>query len=262
MMDPKQAKEKVQDQFSRNAEKYVSSSTHAKADDLSLLVEWLHPQADWHVLDIATGGGHVSKALSPRVEHIFATDLTKEMLAAARKHLEGEGCRNIWFMVADAENLPFLEGSFDAVTCRIAAHHFPDPERFVREAARVLKPGGKFLLIDNVVPEALHLDSFINTLEFLRDESHVRCCSQVQWTDWMKEAGLDVLNQRIRKKTFEFPTWVRRTARSEEQVKRVESHILRADKAVQEYCGLVMKDGGISSITIDEWMVVLRKPLV
>lgn len=260
MMDPKQAKETVRDQFSRNAEKYVSSNTHAKADDLSLLVEWLEPRADWQALDVATGGGHVSKVLSPHVAQVFATDLTKEMLAAARNHLLGEGCHNIGFVVADAESLPFLDGSFDAVTCRIAAHHFPDPGRFIMEAVRVLKPGGKLLLIDNVVPEDVRLDAFINTLEKLRDESHVRCCSQLQWTGWMKEAGLEILNQRVRKKTFEFPSWVRRTARSEEQVKRVESHILQAEKGLQEYCGLVMKDGAISSITIDEWMVVLRKP--
>lgn len=259
MMDPKQAKETVRDQFSRNAEKYVTSSIHAKGDDLPLLVEWLEPGADWQVLDAATGGGHVSKALSPFVAQIVATDLTKEMLAAARKHLIEEGCDNVGFVVADAEDLPFLDDSFDAVTCRIAAHHFPDPGRFITEAARVLKRGGKLLLIDNVVPEEARLDLFINTLEKLRDESHVRCCSLAQWTGWMKDAGLEVRKQRVRKKTFEFPTWVRRTARTEEQVKQVESHILKADKDLQEYCGLVLKDGAIRSITIDEWMVVAGK---
>lgn len=104
------------------------------------------------------------------------------------------------------------------------------------------------------------MDAFINTLEKLRDDSHVRCCDRVQWTGWMSNAGLEKVNERLRKKTFDFPAWVRRTAESGEQVKRVEAHILQADKDVQGYCGVVMKDGVIRSITIDEWMVMLKKP--
>lgn len=117
-------KETVKDQFARNAEKYVTSETHAKGDDLALMVEWMQPKGDWTVLDIATGGGHVTKHLSPHVAHIFATDLTREMLATAQRHLS-RTCENVWYMVADAEELPFLDQTFDVVTCRIAAHHFP-----------------------------------------------------------------------------------------------------------------------------------------
>ncbi|RXT06966.1 class I SAM-dependent methyltransferase [Ammoniphilus sp. CFH 90114] len=255
--DPKKIKDAVKDQFSRNAEKYVTSETHAKGDDLTLMLEWLQPKPDWTVLDIATGGGHVTKHLAPHVAHVFATDLTRDMLATAQKHL-APTCPNVWYIVADAENLPFLDKTFDVVTCRIAAHHFPNPKEFVREAARVLKPGGKFLFIDNVVPADDQLDQFINTLEYIRDESHGRCHRTEEWTAWANEAGLEIVNSRLRKKNFDFPTWVRRTTKSEEQVTRVEQHILQADQRMQEYCGLTMKDGKISSIHIDEWMVLFE----
>lgn len=252
-------KETVKDQFSRNAEKYITSETHAKGDDLALMIEWLQPKRDWTVLDIATGAGHVTKHLSPHVDHVFATDLTREMLATAQRHLS-ETCRNVWYMVADAEELPFLDQTFDVVTCRIAAHHFPNPNKFVLEAARVLKPGGKFLLIDNVVPDDDQFDQFVNKLEYLRDNSHVRCHRTKEWKAWATDSGLEMVNSRERKKTFDFPTWVRRTTESEEQVALVEQHILQSDNMMQEYCGLTMKDGKISSIYIDEWMVLFNKP--
>jgi ubiquinone/menaquinone biosynthesis C-methylase UbiE len=258
MNDNEQIKETVKEQFRKKAEKYVTSETHAKGDDLSLMLDWLNPQADWNVLDIATGGGHVSKQLSPYVRHIFSTDLTREMLATAQKHL-APYCNNVWFMVADAENLPFLDGTFDIVTCRIAAHHFPNPQNFICEAGRVLKPGGKLLLIDNIVPDDERVDEFVNKLEKYRDRSHVRCYRVNDWTDWAQDADLEIEQSRLRKKTFDFPTWVRRTTESENQVEQVCQHILQADKALQEYCGLLLNDGEISSINIDEWMVLFMK---
>lgn len=260
MEDHRKIKETVKNVFSRNAEKYVTSGTHAKGDDLDLLVEWLQPRPNWQALDIATGGGHVSKRLSPHVSQVFATDLTREMLAAARNHLRA-GCDNVRFIVADAENLPFLDETFDAVTCRIAAHHFPDAAAFIREASRVLKPGGRLLLIDNIVPDDKRIDAFVNTLEKLRDESHGRCYSISEWSAWLAASNLSIKRDRTRKKTFEFPSWVRRTTRSEEQVRRVERHILEADDELKAYIGVVLADGQIVNIHIDEWMVLAEKPV-
>ncbi|MCA0755800.1 class I SAM-dependent methyltransferase [Paenibacillus sp. N4] len=252
------AKEKVKDQFARNAEQYVSSKTHANGDDLDLLSEWLQLKPHWKVLDVATGGGHVAKKLAPFAASVTAVDLTRRMLETARNFISQQS-DHVGYVVADAENLPFLDESFDAVTCRIAAHHFPNPGQFVNEAARVLKPGGRLLLIDNVVPDHDSIDDFVNTLERLRDESHVRCSRIREWEEWMKIAGFRELKSRIRKKAFDYPTWVRRTARSEEQVEAVSNHILQGNDEMREYCGLVMKDGAISSIHIDEWMVMLEK---
>lgn len=257
-MDDRKVKEEVKQQFGQNAEKYVASQTHAKGDDLSLLAEWLKPQKDWVFLDVATGGGHVSKTMAPHVGHVFATDLTQPMLEAARNHLQ-EQCPNVFYVVADAEALPFLSDTFDAVACRIAAHHFPHPQAFVREVSRVLKPGGKFLLIDNIAPEEEKLDRFVNTLEKLRDTTHVRSYSRSEWRTWMAEAGLVEVDSRVRKKTFPYATWVRRTARSEEQVDQVTAHITSSDQEIHAYFGVVKEGDQITSIQVDEWMVLLEK---
>lgn len=257
-MDDKNIKQKVKDVFGKNAEKYVTSESHAKGQDLPLLVEWLQPKANWIVLDIATGGGHVAKALSPHVATVYASDLTEKMLKNTASHLNKE-CKNIFYVIADAENLPFLESTFDAVTCRIAPHHFPNPKDFIREVERVLKPGGKFLLIDNVAPEEEKLDVFMNTVEKLRDESHVRCLAISEWQDLFADAGLQEVQSQNRKKTFQFQTWVATTATSQPQIESVEQYILKANDEIKNYFSVVINNNHVQSHQIDEWMVLCRK---
>ncbi|MBB3113748.1 ubiquinone/menaquinone biosynthesis C-methylase UbiE [Paenibacillus phyllosphaerae] len=248
-------KELVIEQFTRSRAEYVSSVSHATGDDLDLSVAWLQPDQHWKALDIATGGGHVAKKLSPLVRTVVAADLTRAMLETARAFIQPD-CNNVEFIVSDAEDLPFLDRTFDLVTCRIAAHHFPNPQQFVWEAARVLKPGGCFLLIDNVVPDNEAIDRFVNRIELLRDESHVRCCSVSEWKRWMSQAGFAISNDRLRKKSFDYPTWVRRTTRSEQQVQDVTAYIQAGQEDLQAYIGLKTNNGEIQQITIDEWMVL------
>ncbi|MDR6880002.1 class I SAM-dependent methyltransferase [Bacillus sp. 3255] len=214
MNNEKSIKQHVQEQFGKHADKYVTSDIHAKGDDLELLVNWLAPENTWHVLDIATGGGHVAKQLSGHVHHVIATDLTRPMLVAAANHLKQSQCDNVTYVVADAEQLPFLDHSFDAVTCRIAAHHFPHPHLFLQEAARALKPGGKFVLIDNVAPADAALGHFMNTFEAMRDTSHVRCLSVAEWQSLAEQAGLLVEKYVMNRKEYKFPTWVMRPPRA------------------------------------------------
>ncbi|MBD1382826.1 class I SAM-dependent methyltransferase [Metabacillus arenae] len=251
-------KQKVQEQFGKNSEKYVTSSTHSKGSDLSLLPEWLTLHSEAIVLDIATGGGHVVKAIAPHAAQVFATDLTYQMLQAAKRHLE-KSQSNISYVIADAELLPFLDNTFDAVTCRIAPHHFPHPDKFVKEAARVLKPGGKFLLIDNIAPQDKELDDFVNRLEKLRDDSHNRSCSINEWTVWFEEAGFTLLKAEARKKTFDYPEWVRRTTTSEEQIKTVNKHLLSANDKIIDYFSINTSNDSIKSFVIDEWMALSSK---
>ena len=118
---------------------------------------WLRPQPDWQVLDVATGAGHTALAFAPLVERVVASDITDEMLAQAAKLAAARGLTNVETAHAEAGELPFADASFDLVTCRLAAHHFPDPAAFVAAAWRVLKPGGTFALVDNVGPDAARM---------------------------------------------------------------------------------------------------------
>lgn len=256
----KHVKKTVQQQFGAHADKYVTSSTHSKGSDLAQLPKWLELRPDAVVLDIATGGGHVAKALAPHAASVFATDLTYEMLNNTRHYLD-QAEPNIFYVIADAESLPFLNHTFDATVCRIAPHHFPHPDIFVQETARVLKPGGKFLLIDNIAPERKELDEFVNRLEKLRDTSHVRSYSVTEWTTWFQKAGLRKVKEEFRKKKFDYPEWVKRTASSENQIKEVDRHLLAASQEIKEYYSIIHSESAVHTFAIDEWMVLLEKSI-
>lgn len=260
MKDRKGSEEKaeVMKQFGANAEKYVASESHAKGEDLPQLVQWIKPKADWVALDIATGGGHVAKSLAPHVREVFATDLTKAMLANTANHLK-KSFSNITYVVADAEDLPFLEGTFDLVTCRIAPHHFPNPDQYIAEAARVLKPGGLFLMIDNVAPEEEELAEYLNTFEKLRDVSHVASLSVSKWKEYLAEEGMVEVQSQLKKKTYKFPAWVERTAQDSDQIMRVHHYITSASKEIKEYFQVDAAAGEVKSVTIDEWMTLHQK---
>jgi ubiquinone/menaquinone biosynthesis C-methylase UbiE len=183
-------KARVQAYFSRTAASYVTSATHRHGNDLKRLIDLGEWEPTYQALDIATGGGHTALAVAPHVAQVTVTDLTPTMLETAQTFLLSQGVTNAQFQEADAENLPFAAASFDRITCRIAPHHFPDVGKAVQEVTRVLKPGGLFLLIDNIAPEDPALDTFNNTVEKWRDLSHGRSYTQREWQTFFGQAGL------------------------------------------------------------------------
>ncbi|MCP8616383.1 class I SAM-dependent methyltransferase [Salirhabdus salicampi] len=250
-------KDDVINQFSKNANEYVTSETHAKGDDLPLMVKWLGLNKEQVILDIATGGGHVAKALAPHVKQVVATDLTQAMLQNTAIHLQDY--ENIFYVRADAEDLPFVQQQFDIVTCRIAPHHFPNPLQFVKEVARVLKKEGTFILIDNVVPEDEDLGTFMNTFEKLRDHSHNECLSVTGWEQLLSQVGFRIEKIQNRKKTFDFPVWLNRTTETEEERRAVIDFIRSSEKKYQDYFQVRYNDHQIKSLTIDEAMMLCTK---
>src|SRR5262249_10956986 len=155
-------KDRVREIFGRAAEAYVTSPAHAAGSDLRRLLELAAPATTDIALDISTGGGHTALALAPYVARVVASDLTPQMLAAAQRFLTAQGATTADYVVADAERLPFLAESFSLVTVRIAPHHYADVRAAVREMARVLAPGGRLIVIDNIAPEDPTLDRYVN----------------------------------------------------------------------------------------------------
>lgn len=200
-----------QARYSRFAEGYVSSETHARGSDLDRLLAIVQPQPHWQALDIATGGGHTALKFAPYVAHVIASDLTPRMLDKARCFIvEERRVDNVSFEQADAENLPFEADRFDLVTCRIAPHHFPDAPRFVKECARVLKKGAVFMLQDHVLPDDEEAAQFIDQFERLRDPSHHRAFAEAEWLAMFQRAGLDIEHSEHYLKRHDFLSWARR----------------------------------------------------
>jgi SAM-dependent methyltransferase len=182
----------VQQQFGAVASAYVVSPVHARGPDLPKLVVAAGCSGGERVLDLGTAAGHTALALAPRVAEVIGIDVTAEMVELARGLAYERGVPNAEFKVADVAELPFDDRTFDIVTSRYSAHHYPRPQRAFAEAFRVLRPGGRLMLVDTVAPDDPVLDTFVNCIELLRDRSHVRDKSVYEWTSMVTGLGFAV----------------------------------------------------------------------
>jgi ubiquinone/menaquinone biosynthesis C-methylase UbiE len=176
------------DVWSQRAEAFRESPTHREGPDLDLLVEWCEPDHDVKVLDVATGGGHVARRLREEGCTVVTVDPAPGMKPD---------------VVAPAEELPFADGSFDVVTCRIAAHHFQDVRKAIAEMARV---SGRLLVIEDNVFRGEHVEE----AERLRDPSHVRCYPEAEWRELVSEAGFEVEQLEHFPRRQSFDAWLAR----------------------------------------------------
>ena len=203
------SKSTSQEQFGKTAAFYLTHRPHALGKSLERMLELSAPKPEWRVLDVATGGGHVAYTFAPHVARVWATDITEEMLALVRTEAAKRALPNIRVAFAKAEGLPFEDGAFDCVTCRIAPHHFDSIPAFLAEAHRVLKTGGVLALVDNVVvPGAV--GDYINGFERFRDPSHLRAWTMAEWVDALKAAGFTIAHEEIIPKTMMFEAWASR----------------------------------------------------
>jgi ubiquinone/menaquinone biosynthesis C-methylase UbiE len=249
-------KREVSDRFGKHAEGYATSVGHAQGPDLVMLVTLLNPQAGWRVLDVATGAGHTAAGIAPFVKEVVASDLSPGMVQQARKVFAGKALTNVSAVVMDAEHLHFEDESFDAVTSRIAPHHFFDIEKAISELARVLKPGGALVIEDNTAPESQPLDDFINALEKQRDPTHVRSYKKSEWKAMLAKHGLHVVRARNYSKKHDIKDWIGRTDLSATEVESLYDSFAQAPQRAKKHFVIEFVDGKAVSFQDDK--VILK----
>ncbi|MDW8327009.1 MAG: class I SAM-dependent methyltransferase [Anaerolineales bacterium] len=255
--------ELVRRQFGMHAQNYVASADHAQGESLERMLALLPFAPAWRALDVATGGGHTALAIAPFVREVVAGDVTAEMLVAARRFLQSRGVSNVTFGQTEAGNLPFANGAFDLVTCRLAAHHFPQAAQFVRESARVLRPGGWFALIDNVTPPDAHAARHINAFEKLRDPSHVWEYAASDWEAFCLAAGLTLHHVEHYRKLLDFELWCDRLSvplRTREQLRVMLWHApaVAREALNPQFAGDPLT--GPVTFTLGELLLLARRP--
>jgi SAM-dependent methyltransferase len=160
----------MSDVWSARAEAFRASEPHREGEDLDLVVEWCEPAEGVKALDVATGGGHVARRLREAGCDVVTVDPAPGMQPD---------------VVGRAEHLPFADGSFDVVVCRIAAHHFPDVEAAVAEMARVSE---RLLVVDDLLFDG----EGVEEAHRLRDPTHVRSYTEDEWRELFVANGFEV----------------------------------------------------------------------
>ena len=225
----------VQKQFGRTAAAYVESPNHAKGEDLDRIVALATEHGGERVVDIGTGVAHTLRRVAPSFRAAVGVDATREMLEAGLGVLAGARVKSAMLVQANATALPIASGSADVVTSRLAAHHFADAAGAFREIARILRPGGLFVLVDNYAPDEPGLQRFINEVETLRDLSHVRNHTVAGWSELLERAGLRTTvdsDTAVTKLTTE--NWLERSQTSPERASEVRRRLRDAPAAAVE----------------------------
>ena len=204
----------IQDEFTRQAAGFEANWTERSNQSTEQLMSKvmdkvqrqsgpISPQT--RALDVASGTGIFARTLLPFCRHVTGLDATEAMLEHARKNtakflgsnddpasaLEDRAS----FLVGDAGNMPFEDGTFDVVATRLAIHHFPHPHEQVQEMARVVRPGGRVVIVDIVSPSNdTEASKLLNHLETLRDPTHTESKTVEGLQQLLADAGLDVVD--------------------------------------------------------------------
>jgi ArsR family transcriptional regulator len=137
---------KSQEFFSSSAGQWDRVRDELFGDRFHLAALAAFAQGEWTVGDLGCGTGQTSAAIAPFVTHVIAVDASAAMLQAAKKRLQG--LDNVELRRGELESLPIDEARLDAATLMLVLHHMPEPERALAEVARVLKPGGRAIVVD------------------------------------------------------------------------------------------------------------------
>lgn len=201
----------IKEEFTRQAATFNEYQRNYSKDAFTVeLLGHIGLSEKGRILEVAAGTCAFGRFLAPYATELVELDATEAMLEAGRAAGEQAGITNATYVIGVAEALPFPDASFDAVATRLAFHHFEDPSVVCREMCRVLRPGGKVLILDMLAPEEETRD-LADRLQTLRDPSHVRCLSEAEFAQLLADNGAEIEHSETALIPMDLEAWMNQT---------------------------------------------------
>ena len=245
-----------QQQYQDKSNAYLKSSVHAQGIEFEKIRELLQQHAFKRVLDLGCGAGHVTYHIAPDVEKVIAYDLTSEMVDLVLEQAQARGLQNVSGQQGAAEKLDFEDQSLCGVISRYSAHHWHNVPQAMNEIYRVLKPLGKAIFIDILGNDQPILDTFLQSIELIRDPSHVRDYSLSEWARFAERAGFKIEQIEKQSLQLDFKHWVERMQTPTDAVATLHYLQHKASDLVKNYYQ-IQSDGSFQS---EVMYLVLTKP--
>jgi SAM-dependent methyltransferase len=202
--------------WSARAEAYAASDVHARGASLARLLEVAAPRPGERAVDLGCGAGHTGARLADAGCEVVAVDLDPEMLAAATSR-----CPALVPCRADAAATGLQAGAFDLACARHTLHHHDDPDATLREARRLLRPGGRVVLVDESALPA-DLNDWYERLERTRDPDHRGLRDATGWVAALRAAGfVDVAVEPVVRERIDVAAWLDRVGAPEARRREV-----------------------------------------
>jgi ubiquinone/menaquinone biosynthesis C-methylase UbiE len=181
----------TRERFARTAERVAALQDERAAELEEKVVRFLAPSGDERALDSGSGPGALAFALAPHVREVVAVDIVPELLEQGRKR--AARFPNVTFVEGNATDLPFELGSFDLACSLRTLHHIARPELAMAQLARVTRPRGRLLVIDQIAPVDPLAALALNAFERARDPSHARALADIDLRHLFESNGLVLL---------------------------------------------------------------------
>ena len=236
----------AKEQFNNQAKFYSSSKTFSAGESLDILSNLLNKGKFESGLDIGTGAGFAAFELSKSCEKVEATDISEGMINEAKKIMKERKINNLNFNICSAEELNYRDKEFDIVTCRTAAHHFLDVEKFCSEVHRVLRDEGEFIIVDTITSDQIKLNNWHQEVELIRDKSHIKNLSLIEWKNILKISKfsfLDIIQSRV---TMNLNDWMKRSGTPDKDKKILKDKFQNSDEKIKSFFGIKNLNSDIS----------------